>query len=170
MRLLLTDKPLKIKFAENNENKYIDLSNLKISNCVGCFSCWTKTPGKCVIRDDATKVYPIIAKSDNVLYVSKIKYGCYGSIMKTMLERAIPIQQAFIRLLNGEVHHVQRDVSMKKAVIIAYGDISKDEQEIFKRLVEHNAHNMNFKEFKIIFTREENLEEVVSKEVIKWGE
>ena len=151
MRLLLSDKELNINFLESDENKYIDLSKLRISNCIGCFGCWTKTPGKCVIRDDAVKVYPIIAKSDKVIYVSKVKYGSYDTVMKTMLERAIPIQQAFIRLLNGEAHHVQRDVAMKDAIIIAYGNIEDEEKEIFKRLVERNSHNMNFKSFNVIF-------------------
>ena len=169
MRLLLSDKELNINFLESDENKYIDLSKLRISNCIGCFGCWTKTPGKCVIRDDAVKVYPIIAKSDKVIYVSKVKYGSYDTVMKTMLERAIPIQQAFIRLLNGEAHHVQRDVAMKEA-IIAYGNIEDEEKEIFKRLVERNSHNMNFKSFNVIFVGEENLEEVVDKEVRKWEE
>ena len=85
-----------------------------------------------------------------------------------MLERAIPIQQAFIRLLDGEAHHVQRDVAMKNAVIIAYGNIEKEEQEIFKRLIERNSHNMNFKSFKVIFVDEQNLEKVVMQEVKKW--
>lgn len=168
MRLLLSDRDLNINFIESNENKYIDLSKLKISNCIGCFSCWTKTPGKCIIRDDAVKVYPVIAKSDEVIYVSKIKYGSYDTIMKTILERAIPIQQAFIRLLNGEAHHVQREVAMKEAVIIAYGNIEDEEKEVFKRLIERNAHNMNFKSFNVIFVDEENLEKVVAKEVKKW--
>lgn len=169
MRLLLSDKSLEINFVQNEINKYIDLSKLRITNCVGCFGCWTKTPGKCVIRDDAVKVYPIIAKSDDVIYVSKIKYGCYDTIMKTMLERAIPIQQAFIRNVNGEAHHVQRDVVMKNAIIIAYGNINDDEKEVFKKLIERNAHNMNFKSFNVIFVEEENLEEVVFKEIEKWG-
>ena len=168
MRLLLSDKDLQINFVESDENKYIDLSQLKITNFVGCFGCWTKTPGKCVIRDDAVKVYPVIAKSDKVIYVSKIKYGCYDTVMKTMLERAIPIQQAFIRLLHGEAHHVQRDVAMKDATIIAYGEIDDDEKEIFRRLVERNAHNMNFKRFNILFVDEVDLEKVVEEEVEKW--
>ncbi len=50
MRLLLSDKELNINFLESDENKYIDLSKLRISNCIGCFGCWTKTPGKCVYR------------------------------------------------------------------------------------------------------------------------
>ena len=81
MRLLLTDTPLPIQFSEGSENYLIDLSNQKISHCVGCFGCWVKTPGKCVIRDDATKIYPLIAKSEEVVYVSRVKYGSYDTPM-----------------------------------------------------------------------------------------
>src|SRR5699024_656136 len=102
---------------------------------VGCFGCWTKTPGRCVIRDDAVKIYPVIAKSERVLYVSRVKYGGYDSPMKTMLERAIPVQQAFIRVLDGETHHVQRAVAPKRAVILAYGTTSDEEREVFRALV-----------------------------------
>ncbi|MGL5417589.1 MAG: flavodoxin family protein [Clostridium sp.] len=169
MRLILSDRELNISFIGNCENKYINLEKLKISNCVGCFGCWTKTPGKCVIRDDAVKVYPIIAKSEEVIYVSKIKYGCYDVPMKTMLERTIPTQQAFIRLLNDEAHHVQRTVAMKNAVIIAYGNIEKEEQKIFENLVARNAHNMSFSSYRVIFADEQNLEEIVLEEARKWG-
>ena len=130
MKLLLSDTPLTVSLKTENET-YIDLSALKISNCVGCFGCWTKTPGKCVIRDDAVKVYPIIADSDKIIYVSHIKYGSYDTVMKTMLERAIPVQQAFIRIHNNETHHVQRAVKDKEAVIIAWRTISRRKRYFF---------------------------------------
>lgn len=168
MKLILSDRPLELDLENSDEIKYIDLSTLNIGNCVGCFGCWTKTPGKCVIRDDAVKVYPVIAKSQEVLYVSHVKYGGYDTIMKKMLERAIPVQQAFIRNLNGETHHVQRAVAPKKATIIAYGNISAEEKEIFKQLVSRNAHNMNFKSYKIIFATEDAVQDHVSEEVTKW--
>lgn len=168
MRLILSDRPLDIPMKNKEEIKYIDLSALKIANCIGCFGCWTKTPGKCVIRDDATNVYPYIAASDEVLYVSHIKYGGYDTIMKTMLERAIPVQQAFIRIVNGETHHVQRAVKAKKATIIAYGRITQEEKEIFQQLIGRNAHNMNFESYRILFATEDNLQNVVLKEVEKW--
>ena len=88
--------------------------------------------------------------------------------MKTMLERAIPVQQAFIRLVAGETHHVQREVAPKNATIIAYGEISDEEKEIFRKLVARNAHNMNFESYQIIFTTELQLEETVASEVEKW--
>lgn len=40
----------------------VDIVNLrekKIKNCLGCFTCWTKTPGRCIQKDDmTTEIYP----------------------------------------------------------------------------------------------------------------
>ena len=98
MNLLMSDIPLPFLQMKGEDNRYIDLSALRIANCVGCFGCWVKTPGRCVIRDDAVKVYPLIARSERLIYVTAVEFGSYGTVMKTMLERAIPVQQAFIRL------------------------------------------------------------------------
>lgn len=167
MNLILSDRPLNLP-VDHHSIEFIDLSRLKISNCMGCFGCWTKTPGKCVIRDDAVQIYPKIAASSRVLYISKVKYGGYDTIMKTMLERAIPVQQAFIRLLHGETHHVQRAVVPKQAVIIGYGDISNEEKEIFTQLIGRNAKNMCFENYRVIFSQENELENAVRKEVLSW--
>lgn len=169
MKLILSDCSLPIECPDGMDVKWFDLSQMKISNCVGCFGCWTKTPGRCVIRDDATKVYPWIARSDTVLYVSRIKYGGYDAVMKTMLERAIPVQQAFLRIVDHETHHVQRAVALKDATILAYGDSEEEERDIFRQLIARNAHNMNFKTWRVIFCREDQLYDYVRAEVQTWG-
>ena len=168
MKLILSDRPLSLELEKKDDIVFVDLSAKNIANCVGCFGCWTKTPGKCVIRDDATKIYPLIAKSDTLLYVSRIRYGSYDTVMKTMLERAIPVQQAFIRLVDGETHHVQRNVLPKHASIIAYGARSEEEQALFEQLVSRNAHNMNFADYRIRFTTEEDVQQLVCQEVEIW--
>lgn len=65
-----------------------------------------------------------------------MKFGGYDTPMKTMLERAIPIQQAFIRLVNGETRHVQRAVIPKRATIVGYGALSDrgENQDISTRM------------------------------------
>lgn len=168
MNLVLSDRNFDSFNQQHPTIQFVDLSALNIANCVGCFGCWTKTPGKCVIRDDAVKVYPQIAASDRILYISKIKYGGYDTVMKTMLERSIPVQQAFIRLLHGETHHVQRNVVPKKAVIIGYGDTSAEEQDIFRSLVERNAKNMCFESYRVMFVAENEVEAAADKEVAAW--
>jgi hypothetical protein len=45
----------------------VDLRNKKIKNCAGCFSCWTKTPGSCIHKDDMTQeLFPQWLESDEV--------------------------------------------------------------------------------------------------------
>ena len=168
MNLLITDISLDINFIQSENSRYVDISKLNIANCLGCFSCWTRTPGKCIIRDDAISVYPLIAKSKNLIYVTKIKFGSYDTPMKVLLERSLPIQKAFIRLYQGEAHHVQRNVEEKNAIIVAYGNASEEEKDLFRRLVARNSHNMLFKNYKILFTQKENLNDFIKKEVSLW--
>ena len=168
MKMILSDRPVPPDLEERQDLVIFDLSRMKIANCVGCFGCWTRTPGRCVIRDDAVRVYPRLAGSEAVLYVSRVKYGGYDTVMKTMLERAIPVQQAFIRLLDGETHHVQRAVVPKRAAIVAYGAQDGEEEDLFRRLVARNAKNMCFQSYTIRFTTEEQVDNAVRQEVAAW--
>ena len=41
------------------EVEVVELRKRKVNNCIGCFTCWTKTPGVCIHKDDMTKeLYP----------------------------------------------------------------------------------------------------------------
>ncbi|TQQ85211.1 flavodoxin family protein [Peptacetobacter hominis] len=168
MNLMLSDINIPEVLKDDETCRYIDISKLKIADCLGCFGCWVKTPGRCVIRDDATEVYPLIARSENLIYVTRVVYGSYDETLKRMFERSIPVQQAFIRIHNGETHHVQRNVLPKKAVIIAYGDISDEEKKVFEKLVERNSNNMMITAWKIYFVNENELENKMIEEAEKW--
>ena len=168
MNLILIDRPLSLPASAANSCQLVDLSSKKIAPCVGCFGCWVKTPGRCVIRDDATAIYPLIAQSQRILYVTRVRFGSYDLPMKRMLERSIPIQQAFLRLHHGEVHHVQRNVQPKEAVLIAYDTGSEEERALFTRLVQRNALNMSFVSHRIEFVSAEQVENAVLKEVTAW--
>ena len=79
-----------------------------------------------------------------------------------------PVQQAFIRVLDGETHHVQRAVAPKQATILAYGSTSPEEEELFRRLVARNAKNMNFAGYRVLFAQEDAVETLAQKEVEAW--
>ena len=38
--------------VRNHSVELIDISQSMIEHCLGCYACWTKTPGQCLIRDD----------------------------------------------------------------------------------------------------------------------
>ncbi len=37
------------------EVETINLREKKIKVCIGCYNCWTKTPGRCIHQDDMTE-------------------------------------------------------------------------------------------------------------------
>jgi multimeric flavodoxin WrbA len=45
----------------------LDLAELDLKGCSGCFGCWVKTPGKCVKRDDSERVCRAAMDADLLL-------------------------------------------------------------------------------------------------------
>ncbi len=41
-----------LEIHKDAEIRQLNLSGKKIAPCRGCFACWNKTPGKCVMTDD----------------------------------------------------------------------------------------------------------------------
>lgn len=140
MDLILTDRALPAP-PSREELRLIHVGEQRITPCVGCFGCWIKTPGRCVIRDDAPAVYPLIAGCDRLLVVSRLLLGCYDVPMKRLMERSLPNQQAFLRLHHGETHHLQRAVRPKELTVVAYGAADQEEQALFLRWLERNGLN-----------------------------
>lgn len=51
-----------------NEEEYmvVDSTGSKNNYCIGCFGCWLKTPGRCVIKDDFQTMGERLAASDEI--------------------------------------------------------------------------------------------------------
>jgi len=69
----------------------IDLSKINVSGCTGCYCCWEKTPGKCVIKDDMADILPKLVQAD-ALITSFPLYGCYfPGQLKCFNDRMLPL-------------------------------------------------------------------------------
>ena len=80
------------------------LVDLKIKYCQGCFGCWVKTPGMCVIKDDMERIYPSIIKSDLLLMVSPLKMGFINEVLKKTEDRMIPLLHPYFEIIKNESH------------------------------------------------------------------
>jgi multimeric flavodoxin WrbA len=120
------------------------LADLDIAPCIGCFTCWVKTPGVCVIDDAGRDVARRIVQSDLVVYLTPVLFGGYAPDLKTALDRSIPIISPMFRRVKGEVHHVKRYARYPKMVGIGIlPDRSDEEGDIFETLIRRNAINMH---------------------------
>lgn len=115
----------------------------EIQSCEGCFQCWVKTPGLCAIHDDAREINKLTIESDVFLLLSKVRYGCYSTYIKRIIDRSIPNRLPFFRVDKYEVHLEQRYSKYPAFIVIGYGDdIDADEEITFRKLIRANAINL----------------------------
>ena len=122
----------------------LSLRELAVAPCLGCFGCWIKTPGECVIDDAGRDVARNIVGSDLVVYVTPIQFGGYSFELKKALDRSIPIISPMFRKIRGEVHHKKRYARYPRVLALGWLERGEgDEEDIFQELVQRNAINMH---------------------------
>lgn len=66
--------------AQNYKSNLLNLSDIEIAPCLGCFGCWVKTPGVCVIDDAGRDIARTYMCSDMVIFISPITFGGYSYV------------------------------------------------------------------------------------------
>ncbi len=127
---------------QNDQLAMYPLQEQDLHHCVGCFHCWVKTPGVCVINDRGRQLCQAVIQSAVVIYLSPVQYGCYSPLIRRALDRNLPNILPFFKKINGEVHHAPRYSHYPKLVMVGYGEtVSAGEAATFKELSDANALN-----------------------------
>jgi multimeric flavodoxin WrbA len=101
------------------EVEVVNLREKTIKNCIGCFTCWTKTPGVCVHKDDMTnELYPKWLECDLAVYASPLYHFTLNATMKAFVERTLPIVQPFLEQRGEKTYHPLRH-EFPKAVFLS---------------------------------------------------
>jgi multimeric flavodoxin WrbA len=78
----------------NNAGNYpvetITVSQKNIEPCRGCFCCWEKTPGKCIISDDMGSILDKYNKVDLIVWSFPLYYYSVPSETKALIDRLLP--------------------------------------------------------------------------------
>ena len=90
------------------EIEYIKLKDMKINPCTGCYTCWTKTPGECIIKDDMSSLRLKSRKADLVVFASPLYIFNVTGIMKNFLDRNLPNMKPYMLVEDGETKHPHR--------------------------------------------------------------
>ena len=135
----------------NVESKLLNLkdediiieNNGHIHPCIGCFGCWVKTPGRCIIKDDYSDTGEKLGKCNELIIVSKCTYGSYSPFVKNVLDRSISYVLPFFKINNGEMHHQRRyDNKVDMKVWFYENKITEKEKQTARRIVKANCINL----------------------------
>lgn len=90
------------------EVETIYLKDKKINHCVGCFTCWAKTPGKCIYKDDMEELLLKVAEADIMVYATPLYYYTVTGIMKDFMDRMLPLNNKEIVKAGEKYSHPRR--------------------------------------------------------------
>lgn len=150
MKLIISD--VKDVLKESDEKSTVIYNNGDIHHCIGCFGCWVKTPGQCVIKDDYSNMGKLLSECDELILISKCTYGGFSPFIKNVLDRAISYISPYFVTRNGQMHHKRRYDNVISISAYFYGDyITQAEKETAKSLVNANAVNFDGKVADVLF-------------------
>ena len=112
----------------------IDVSSDDLAYCSGCFDCWVKSPGECVIRDSMPKISRSFMDSDVIVYLSPVIFGHYSSNIKNIIDRLLQNELPFfVTRSDGSTGNAVRYDEHPKQIVLGYGDqLSEEDVQLFK--------------------------------------
>ena len=123
----------------------------KYAPCQGCFSCWSRHPAACFMKDTLQQVCRIIGQADELVIVTKNLYGGYSAEIKNVLDRSIGTSTPLSTYRGRQMHHTLRYGKHDLWKVIVYGDITEDEKKTFRYLAERNAINDGYQRSEVVF-------------------
>ena len=107
-----------------------------IQPCIGCFSCWNKTPGQCVIKDGYEHMGTLLHEAEEVHVISQYTYGGFSGFVKNVFDRSLGFVLPQFEVVRGETHHKKRYEEDKSFTFIFYGqDLIEEEKASARRYV-----------------------------------
>lgn len=148
-RLIIYDIQNETLTAKNDDIMFC--ANPIVKACMGCFGCWVKNPGRCVISDRCSDIPSYMAKCDEMILISPILFGSYSESIKAVIDRSIPYVLPYFRIVGGEMHHKMRYKHSFKLKVLFYGECDVEERQIAESLVRANSVNFGAKNCEVKF-------------------
>lgn len=166
MSLLIHD--LDPKEWDRIKDKYVGWEVVSASDeirpCTGCFCCWSKTPGECIVKDGFSRMGELIHRADSVTVISRYTYGGFSGKVKNVFDRSLGYVLPQFELSSGETHHKKRYEEDKEFTFEFYGpSFDEEKRTSARRYVEAVCANIRGHVKEVIFTEVGN-ETIVRKE------
>ena len=126
------------------ETEMISIGRDDLAFCKGCFGCWVKKPGECVMKDMMAQINREYVNSDVVIYLNPVIFGQFSANIKNAVDRWLPnILPFFVTRPDGSTMHPSRYDTSPRLIMIGYGDeLSAEDRQLFTDITKKNRSNV----------------------------
>ena len=129
----------------------IRLGEQPITACIGCWNCWLKTPGRCVMKDQTSELYRDYVNSHTVILLMDTAQGFINHQAKAFLDRTIPHYHPYIEMVDGECHHAARYERYPDMVFYYDAkELTKNEEQIIEDYLYRTAYHFKSNAYRIL--------------------
>jgi hypothetical protein len=93
--------------------------DLDVKGCLGCFTCWTETPGRCVHRDDLDWIIPRWREADVIYLGTPIYNYNISHYLQRLTERMLPTALSYMEKKEGSTRHPARHEQRPQKTVLA---------------------------------------------------
>lgn len=97
----------------------IFLYDREIKHCLGCFHCWTRTPGRCIQKDDQADLIKKLEAADLIIYALPLYYHSLPGLVKAHLDRQLPRMYPFMERTGEFTRHPRRTLRNQDIVLFS---------------------------------------------------
>jgi multimeric flavodoxin WrbA/putative sterol carrier protein len=116
---ILLQEFLKGAQSQGAETETVYLKEKEIHSCVGCYTCWAKTPGVCVFKDDMPELLEKVKGCDILVYATPLYNFNVTALVKAFQERLLPLLDPHLIKTGEAYRHPQRYAVSRKMVLIS---------------------------------------------------
>jgi multimeric flavodoxin WrbA len=123
----------RLTFALESSGHAVTLINLRdipLRHCVGCWGCWVKTPGQCRSGDASLDMDRSVIQSEFTLWAAPLKMGFPSELFKTALDKHLPLIHPYVEVAYGEAHHLRRYPRSPRVGLLIEKEATTDAQDL----------------------------------------
>jgi len=108
----------------------LDLRDMPLRYCVGCWGCWVKTPGECLARDASLEMDRAVINADFVLWAAPLRMGFPSELLKRANDKHLPLIHPYMVVDQGEAHHLRRYPHSPRVGLLLEKESSTDARDL----------------------------------------
>ena len=94
--------------SDGNKVTTMDLRDIGLKYCIGCFDCWTKTPGLCDVDEASREMGRAVINSDFTLWAAPLKMGFPSATLKKGFDKHLPLIHPYM-VVENDAFEMRKD-------------------------------------------------------------